>query len=102
MTEVAEGTAGSYTGTIYLTQEGKREQKIVASASGDITGQIPAKDTAAQVVTRIDAAFKAYTDNGGKFTNSTTEAEVKAIADAANINSDYTIEYKPDNTRDLQ
>ena len=98
VTEVAEGTAGSYTGTIYLTQEGKREQKIVASASGDITGQIPAKDTAAQVVTRIEAAFKAYTDNGGKFTNSTTEAEVKAIADAANINSDYTIEYKPNNT----
>ena len=98
VTEAAEGTVGSYTGTIYLTQEGKREQKIVASASGDITGQIPAKDNATQVGTRIETAFTAYTDNGGKFTNSTTEAEVKAIADAANINSDYTIEYKPDST----
>ena len=98
VTEAAEGTVGSYTGTIYLTQEGKREQKIVASASGDITGQIPAKDNATQVGTRIDTAFTAYTDNGGKFTNSTTEVEVKAIADAANINSDYTIEYKPDST----
>ena len=98
VTEAAEGTVGSYTGTIYLTQEGKREQKIVASASGDITGQIPAKDNATQVGTRIEAAFNAYTNNGGKFTNSTTKDEVKAIADAANINSDYTIEYKPDNT----